>query len=646
MPTFVLRLVAFVIVVATAVGSYLFLTQPNSAPATIPEATTIAVVSDIISEAESSADVVVIPPSATVLPPSTTPIPPTETPVPTATQPPRISEFQAMDLYGNQNFASLEEMPADLRRFYQDTFREVAAFFQIQETDLMLLVQQQSGGQFRLPLMEGETVSLVPPELWNGPGTPPGATYLTNIQRIEQAGGMGFAWLQRHQWQAWVQGRGATTLTELSTDPYRFTNGVAALARYLAVEGVTSTLAATDGTAHERQLAAALDGLADATNRTGLAAPAPDPAGNDWTAALQRTLDERLGISLPTEEALALIDSRGIAGRSANPADGAAILYAELMQEWLSQGRSAVGENRPLAWPYVQDDLDVAIQEMAVRVVGHALTAPDIRMLRDREQDSLERIEEDLANRYEAAMYAETRTVMDSALQRSARGLPLWNYEVSAIVQSAIEVGSNGNFNNSMSSGSSRSRTRTQIRLRSEVQYYLRRLPEYRALHGDQFFSATPFDPMPSMGQPFGSPVDYQAGGVHTGVDIRARGGGDATLIRAVEAGTVAHVGPLFCLSDSACRGPYAVVLDHGGNVYSIYSHNSEAFVTPGETVVAGQAIARQGSEGYSRGPHLHLEIHVGVPYSGVWSDPWRGGQYIDPWPWLPKEGDALVGGS
>jgi hypothetical protein len=643
MPTFALRLVAVLIVVAMAVGSYFFLTRPDGEPTSPSEPTTIA----IVPEPESPAAVAVVPSSATPLPPSATPIPPTETPVPTATQqPPRISEFQAMDKYANQSFTSLEEMPADLRRFYQDTFREVAVFFQIQETDLMALVQQQSGGQFRLPLPEGETTSLVPANLWNGPGTPPGTTYLTNLQRIEQAGGMGFAWTQRHQWQAWIQGRGATTLTEITSDPYRFTNGVAALGRYLAAEGVTSTLAATDGTLHQQQLVAAMDGIAAATSRTALAAPAPDPAGNDWTLALQRILDERLGIALPTGEALALIDSRGIAGRSANPGDGAAILYTEMMQDWLAQGRAASGENRPLSWPYVQDDTDVAIQEVAVRVLGHALTAPDIRMLRDREQDSLERIEESLAMRYEAVMYAETRSVMDSALQRSARGMPLWNYEVSALVQSAIEVASNGNFNSTMSSGSSRSRTRTQIRLRSEVQYFLRRLPEYRAIHGDQFFSATPFDPMPSMGQPFGSPVDYQAGGVHTGVDIRARGGGEATLIRAVEAGTVAHVGPLFCLSDSACRGPYAVVLHHGNNVYTIYSHNSEAFVAPGDTVVAGQAIARQGSEGYSRGPHLHLELHVGAPYSGVWSDPWRGGQYIDPWPWLPKEGDGIVRGT
>lgn len=640
MPPFVLRLLALCTVIAAAVGSYLFLTQPTPALTTPPEPTAAA-----IAPAVEAPAIAVVPPSATSVPPSVTAIPPTATPPPTATLPPRISELQAVDKYGNQTFASLEAMPPELRRFYEESIREIAAFFQVRDEDVFALVQQQGGGQFRLPLAEGETASLVPVGLWNGPGTPPGTAPLTNANRIEQAGGMGFAWLQRHQWQAWVNGRGAANLNEITVDPYRFTNGAASLARYLAAQGATRTLATADNAQFEQKLNSAVAGLVAATNRTALAAPAADPAGNEWAVALQQILDERLGMALPADEAIAIVDGRGIAGRSANPSDGAAILYAELMQDWLTQGNVAASENRPVPWPYVQDEMDVAIQEAAVAALGHILTAPELKSLRDTRQDNLTEISESFASRTEATLYRETRAVADEALQRSRRGLRLWNYEVSALVQGALGTSSNssGGGGSTTSSGSSRNQTRTQIRLRSEIQYFLRRLPDYRALHGDQFFSATPFEPMVSMGQPYGSPVDYQAGGIHTGVDIRARGGGDATLIHAVEAGTIAHVGPLFCLSDSACRGPYAVVIDHGNNVYTIYSHNSEAFVTPGESVTAGQVIARQGSEGYSRGPHLHLELHVGAPYSGVWTDPWRGGQYIDPWPWLPKEGDGIV---
>ncbi len=640
MSPFVLRLFVVLIMITTAVGSYLWLSRPSDTETTLnlPTATAAAQAPD------SPAEVVVAPDAATAVRPSATAIPPTSTPTATPTQPARISELQAIDKYGNQAFASLEEMPPDLRRFYTDTIQEMAAFFQVRSEDLIALVLQQGGGQFRLPAAQGETISLVPAELWNGPGTPPGTAFLTNVQRIEQSGGMGFAWMQYRQWQSWVEGRGIVTLADISADPYRFTNGAAALARYLSVQGATTPLATRDPAQFEQNLAAATAGLTAATNRMALAAPAGNPSGNEWAVALQEILDEKLSMALPAEEAVAWVEARGIMGRAATPREGAVILYVELVQDWRAQAQTAASENRPLPWPYVQSETDVAVQELAVHVIGHTLTAPELKSLRESRQDNLSEIEASLAARSEATLYAETRTVADQALQRSARGLRLWNYEVSALVQSALATNSNsfGGGGGSTSS-SSRSQTRTRIRMASEVQYYLRRMPDYRAIHGDQFFSATPFEPMVSMGQPYGSPVDYQAGGIHTGVDIRARGGGDATLIHAVEAGTIAHVGPLFCLSDSACRGPYAVVIDHGSNMYTIYSHNSEAFVTAGEQVTAGQVIARQGSEGYSRGPHLHLELHVGSPYSGDWTNPWRGGQYIDPWPWLPKEGESAI---
>ncbi len=124
---------------------------------------------------------------------------------------------------------------------------------------------------------------------------------------------------------------------------------------------------------------------------------------------------------------------------------------------------------------------------------------------------------------------------------------------------------------------------------------------------------------------------------MHTGLDLRGdRVGGQQPPIYAVDDGTVVHVGALYCLQ-GACRGPHAIVIHHGNNVYSVYSHNSEASVVEGDVVVAGQQIGRQGNEGYSRGPHLHLEVHVGAPFSGDWVTPWYAGESVDPWPWLPR---------
>ena len=92
----------------------------------------------------------------------------------------------------------------------------------------------------------------------------------------------------------------------------------------------------------------------------------------------------------------------------------------------------------------------------------------------------------------------------------------------------------------------------------------------------------------------------------HTGMDMAVPLGTD---VRAVKDGKV-----LFVRFKQTGYG-YHVAIDHGGGLVTLYGHCSEILVTEGQTVTAGQVIAKSGSTGRSTGPHLHLEvIQDGVP--------------------------------
>lgn len=93
-----------------------------------------------------------------------------------------------------------------------------------------------------------------------------------------------------------------------------------------------------------------------------------------------------------------------------------------------------------------------------------------------------------------------------------------------------------------------------------------------------------------------------RASGNHKGLDIATSTG---TPIAAAASGTVTFAG-----WDTYGLG-YCVKISHGNGVVTVYGHCSKLYVTSGEKVSAGEAIAAVGSTGNSTGPHLHLEIRV-----------------------------------
>lgn len=85
----------------------------------------------------------------------------------------------------------------------------------------------------------------------------------------------------------------------------------------------------------------------------------------------------------------------------------------------------------------------------------------------------------------------------------------------------------------------------------------------------------------------------------HSGIDFGADYG---VPIRAANTGIVIFAG---------WYGGYgnAVIIDHGNDITTLYGHSSELYVSEGQVVQRGQAIAAVGSTGLSTGPHLHFEV-------------------------------------
>ncbi len=86
----------------------------------------------------------------------------------------------------------------------------------------------------------------------------------------------------------------------------------------------------------------------------------------------------------------------------------------------------------------------------------------------------------------------------------------------------------------------------------------------------------------------------------HSGLDI---GMPRSTPIKAAKAGVV-----IKAVRQDTGYG-YHIILNHGNGYSTLYGHCSELLVSVGDTVAAGDEIAKVGTTGRSTGYHLHFEV-------------------------------------
>lgn len=121
---------------------------------------------------------------------------------------------------------------------------------------------------------------------------------------------------------------------------------------------------------------------------------------------------------------------------------------------------------------------------------------------------------------------------------------------------------------------------------------------------------------LPVRGYRYTSDFGMRWGVLHAGVDLAKPEG---TPYYASHAGVVK-------LSRWHGGYGYAVIVDHGNGIETLYGHSSRLLVREGQQVQAGQVLGLIGNTGYSYGSHLHFEVHIN-------------GQATDPVPWLRRHG-------
>lgn len=121
---------------------------------------------------------------------------------------------------------------------------------------------------------------------------------------------------------------------------------------------------------------------------------------------------------------------------------------------------------------------------------------------------------------------------------------------------------------------------------------------------------------LPVHGYRFTSQFGPRWGKLHAGADLAIREG---TPYMAARGGVVK-------LARWWGGYGYAIVIDHGDGIETVYGHSSKLLVKEGQRVEAGQVIGLIGNTGHSFGAHLHFEIRIN-------------GRPTDPVPYLRRHG-------
>ena len=93
----------------------------------------------------------------------------------------------------------------------------------------------------------------------------------------------------------------------------------------------------------------------------------------------------------------------------------------------------------------------------------------------------------------------------------------------------------------------------------------------------------------------------YGTSRLHAGTDF---GVDEGTPVHAADGGVVVEAGWISGYG-------YTVIIDHGNGMSTLYAHNSDVAVSPGQTVSKGQVVSYSGNTGGSTGPHLHFEVSI-----------------------------------